>query len=261
MANDVVKGPYNDPSLLTPQAPIGAGDEPVYLTIRDAVAEAIRSGALVPNARLPSERDLAERHGVARMTARKALAMLEADGAIYSAGRRGYFVSPPRIRYDPASEVNLMRQLRNQGLMAENIYLDRQVFPATPWYAAHFEAPEGTELVLERSVVEVDGRRVLYEEDALLLAVLPGYLDEAYVSPMTQNLARNYDVHLRRKWSRARVANISSVASRHLGVATDTLGVSFTHVSVFQDRVAMVARTYWIADTLELDFFADSSTD
>lgn len=71
------------------------------------------------------------------MTARKALGTLESEGAIYSVDRQGYFVSPPRFRYNPASPANLMRQIREQGLLAENIYLGRQLLEATPWPQLH----------------------------------------------------------------------------------------------------------------------------
>lgn len=253
MTAETPTGPYRDPSLLMFQEPTEQDtDLPHYLTIRDALAEDIRSGRLAPGARLPSERELAARHEVARMTARKALGTLEAEGAIYSVFRQGYFVSPPRFRYDPSSPANLMRQIREQGLLAENIYLGRQLLEATPWYAAHFDVPAGTPLVLERGVVAIENRRVGYSEDCLLLDALPGYAERPYVSPMTQNLERNYGVYPRNKSVRMRVTNIGFVASRHLGVGNDALGLSFTFVSTFEARVVMVNRTFWLSDAVDL---------
>lgn len=253
MSADKPVGPYRDPSLLITQYPLEQdGEPPLYLSIRDALAEEIGGGGLSTGARLPSERDLAETHGVARMTARKALGLLESEGLIYSAGRRGYFVSPPRIRYDPASHVNLMRQVREQGLMAENLYLGRQLLEATPWYARHFEKPAGTPLVLERSVISVEDRKIAYSEDCLLLDALPGYAERPYVSPMTQNIQKNYGVFPQIRSLRMLVANISHVASRHLGVASDALGLSFEYVAEFNGEVVMVNRVFWLADSVEL---------
>ena len=253
MTADTPRGPYRDPSLLMFQSPTEQEtDLPHYLTIRDALAEDIRSGELAPGARLPSERELAARHDVARMTARKALGLLESEGAIYSVDRQGYFVSPPRLRYNPASPANLMRQIREQGLLAENIYLGRQLLEATPWYAAQFKAPVGTPLAMERSVVAIENRKVGYSEDCLLLDALPGYAERPYVSPMTQNLQRNYGVYPRTKSVRMRVTNIGFVASRHLGVGNDALGLSFTFVNTFEARVVMVNRTFWLSDAVDL---------
>lgn len=246
-------GPHCDPSLLTLQMPTEPDSNlPLYLTIRDILAEDVRSGRLTPGTRLPSERDIAEKHGVARMTARKALGVLESEGAIHSSDRRGYFVSRSRVRYNPLSPNNLMQQLRNQGLLTENIYLGRQFLEAEGWYASHFEVPNGTPLVLERSVVEIEGRRVVYSEDCLLLDAAPGYADRPYFSPMTQNLHKNYGVKPRQVSASMRVTNISFVAAKHLGVSTDTKSITITHVEQFEGRIVMADRSYWLSDAVDL---------
>ena len=253
MTTQMPIGPHRDPGRLTLQD-AADGEGPLYLTIRDALAEEIRTGQLAPGARLPSERELAARHGVARMTARKALGFLESEGSVYSADRRGYFVSPQRVVYNPVSDINMMRQLRLQGLLVENIYLGRQLLGATEWHASHFETSIGTPLALERCVVEIEGRRTIYSEDSLLLEAMPEYSDRPYVSPLTQNLQRNYGIRLRQKWARTRVTNISFVASKELKVSTDTPGLNFTHVQEAGGRVVMVSRTFWLSDAVDLVF-------
>ncbi len=44
--------------------------------------------------------------GITRMTIRQALFQLEAEGLIYRLNRRGWFVSPPRLRYDPTANLS-----------------------------------------------------------------------------------------------------------------------------------------------------------
>ncbi len=246
-------GPHRNPAVLTRQSPVASGEaQPTYLSIRDALAERIAAGDPGPNQKLPSERELADTYRVARMTARKALAMLEAEGTIFSADRRGYFVSPPRIPYDPGSPVNLMRQLRTQGLMTENIYLGRQLLGAGAWQARHFDSATGEPLALERSVVVVEGRRVVYTEDYLLLDALPGYAERPYVSPMTQNIKRNYDVHPSARSARIRVTVLSNVAAHHLEVSPNTPGLTMLFTQVFEGRVVMVNHCHWLSDAVEL---------
>jgi len=58
--------------------------------IRDALLESIRSGALPPGSRLPSERSLCEEFGVARTSVREAIQGLVSIGAIVRRANRPY---------------------------------------------------------------------------------------------------------------------------------------------------------------------------
>lgn len=60
---------------------------PVYLGVADDMAQTIKSELLRAGARLPSQKDLAERYGVSRHVIRKAMDLLERRGAL--AGRQG----------------------------------------------------------------------------------------------------------------------------------------------------------------------------
>ena len=59
---------------------------PLYLQVRDALAERIAAGAWRPGAALPKESDLAQAFGVGVATMRRALQTLEKEGVL---GRRG----------------------------------------------------------------------------------------------------------------------------------------------------------------------------
>jgi GntR family transcriptional regulator len=69
----------------------------LHRQVREAIANQITSGELVPGARLPSERDLQEQFGYARSVIRQALAWLVRDGWVMPAYPRGYYVVGPRI--------------------------------------------------------------------------------------------------------------------------------------------------------------------
>jgi GntR family transcriptional repressor for pyruvate dehydrogenase complex len=58
--------------------------------IRDALLESIRSGALLPGSRLPSERSLCEEFGVARTSVREAIQGLVSLGVITKRANRPY---------------------------------------------------------------------------------------------------------------------------------------------------------------------------
>ena len=91
------------------------GQTPIYMRLRDALAEQIKGELISPGQKLDSERRMAERLGVARMTVRQALLLLEGEGLIYREDRRGYFVSPKRLVSDPTNHKNIYRLFQDSG--------------------------------------------------------------------------------------------------------------------------------------------------
>jgi DNA-binding GntR family transcriptional regulator len=71
------------------------GPVPVYVQIADVIEEQIRSGDLAPGRRIPSETDIRQTFGVARETARRAVAVLRERGVVYTVPHRGTYVGSP----------------------------------------------------------------------------------------------------------------------------------------------------------------------
>jgi GntR family transcriptional regulator len=74
-------------------------DAPPFRQIADQLRRAIQRGDLEPGGRVPSEAELIEHYGVARMTVRQAVAELKAEGLVIAEHGRGVFVrSRPSVR-------------------------------------------------------------------------------------------------------------------------------------------------------------------
>lgn len=72
---------------------------PQYLQIADMLRRAIATGRIGPGEKLPSEAELIEHFGVARMTVRQALGELRGEGLVVAEHGRGVFVRPlPPVR-------------------------------------------------------------------------------------------------------------------------------------------------------------------
>jgi GntR family transcriptional regulator len=74
-------------------------DQPPFRQIAAMLRNAIELGKLSPGERLPSEADLIDHFGVARMTVRQAVQELRGEGLVISEHGRGTFVRPmPPVR-------------------------------------------------------------------------------------------------------------------------------------------------------------------
>jgi DNA-binding transcriptional regulator YhcF (GntR family) len=84
--------------------------EPAYRRIAERLRKAIADGRIAPGARMASERELAARHGVSLMTARRAMVDLQRMGLVTRRIGAGTFVAPAgggvrRLR-DPHEEFH-----------------------------------------------------------------------------------------------------------------------------------------------------------
>jgi GntR family transcriptional regulator len=94
--------------MIPPPVPIDHTDpRPPFRQIADDLREQILDGRLAKGDKLPSERELVERHGTAQATVRQALAVLRVEGLVIPHQGKGVFVrrAPTRVELDATSQI------------------------------------------------------------------------------------------------------------------------------------------------------------
>ncbi len=89
---------------------------PQYIQIADSLLDQIESGELAPGSRLPSERTLSELFDVNRLTLRRALSRLEAQGLIVRRHGKGNFIAEPKIERQTGRLVSFTSGMQRRGL-------------------------------------------------------------------------------------------------------------------------------------------------
>jgi GntR family transcriptional regulator len=100
-------------------------DRPPYRQIAELFRHAIASGQLAPGSKLASEAELGERYEVSRMTARRAIHELRAEGLVVAKVGRGVFVAEPRLVRRVASD-RFARRHRDAGKAAFTIEAEKE---------------------------------------------------------------------------------------------------------------------------------------
>lgn len=171
---------------------------PAYAQIEDRVAEAIAAGELKPGDRLPSERELATRLNVSRMTLRQALDSLARRGLVRrSVGRRGgTFVAEPKIERDLSAPAGLTQQLRRQGHRAGARVVSAGQIRAGRQAADALSIPEGA---LTHEIVRLrfsDGEPLALERSIFPAERFPGLLDGPLDGSLYEILEDRYATRL-----------------------------------------------------------------
>ena len=98
---------------------------PLYIQIAEGLLNWVESGRLAPGDRLPPERDLSQMLGVNRMTLRRALEMLEAQGLLARRQGAGTYIADRKIERQAGQLVSFTKRMREQGFTPGSVLAGR----------------------------------------------------------------------------------------------------------------------------------------
>ncbi|MDW6093073.1 UTRA domain-containing protein [Vibrio rhizosphaerae] len=228
--------------------------------IKDVIREQIRGGTISSRQKLPSERELCALFSTTRITVKDSLASLETEGLIYREERRGWFVSPPRIHYNPLSRSHFHQMISEQNRIAETHLIQVESRVASSEEAKLLARNEMTPLHIIRRLRLIDGRVVLYVENCLIAHWFPGILEEN----LTQSLTGLYREKYGYVTSRSRFDVISTAATpevaKALNIAAGQQVLKICRVNYKQDGAIIDCEfEYWRPDAVMITI--DSHTD
>ncbi|MFC5267644.1 GntR family transcriptional regulator [Kribbella qitaiheensis] len=172
--------PRNNPGDLAELPTELRSDRPKGDQIREILQTLTRN--LSAGTVLPSERVLAERFGVARMTVRQEVDRVVAEGLAARRPGGGTFVAEPR----PARMLtsSFSQDMRARGIVPGGKVLEHRIGTADEALAAELEEPVGTPVLHLVRLRTADGEPMAIERTFLSLSRYPG-LDELDLSEVS----------------------------------------------------------------------------
>ena len=151
--------------------------EPLYLQIQLALREQIRAGKFPPGAQIPSEPALATQYQVSRMTARKAVNRLVAQGLLIRRPGKGTYVAQDVLPYGLSTMLSFSGTLCARGYTVETHVLRQKIIPAPPDVLDALNLQPGGEALIVRRLRLVDGSP---------MAIHTAYLDPSIFAPLLE---------------------------------------------------------------------------
>ncbi len=105
--------------------------KPLYLQIYEELCGLLHTGKLKPGDRFPTELDLVECYGVARITVRRAIAEMVQEGRLVRQAGKGTFVATPKIERQLVDVSSFTERIRALGLEPSSQLLEAKTIPAT----------------------------------------------------------------------------------------------------------------------------------
>jgi GntR family transcriptional regulator len=183
--------------------------------------------ALPPGAALPSERELAERYGLARMTVRNEIERLTAEGLVYRLHGRGTFVAEPRVAQAGAFS-SFTEDMVARGLVPGSIVRSSEIVEADGFLAAALELAPGDSVFQLDRVRTADRRPMAVEQAYLPLARFPGIEAVDFSeSSLFQVLGERFGITLSAGQQRVVAVKIEGEEAEVLGVPAGDPGLHF----------------------------------
>ena len=199
-----------------------ATPSPRFRLIVDELRRDIAGGSLPAHAALPSERVVAELHGVSRMTARRALEAVEAEGLAYSEARKGRFVSPKRLKYDVSNMVSFAADTEASRAGLEIEMISCGTAKADTRLSTGLSVPMGEELHEYTRLFRIKGHAAFFETEYVIARRFPELLSHDLRQSTTKLLEQHYgtfahtgDIVIRMRALHADEARLLGLAPHH----------------------------------------------
>jgi GntR family transcriptional regulator len=233
----------------------GPNGAPLYLKLKRSIEEAVRRGVLLPGDALPSERDIAAKADISRVTVRKAVQDLVRDGLLVQRHGSGTFVARAveRVEQSLSLLTSFTEDMARRGKTLRSEWLDRGIYAPSP------EEMMVLGLSPQESVARVsrlriaDGTPLAIERAALPVMALP---DPTAVGSSLYAALEKTGSRPVRAIQRISAANLGAADARLLDLPTGTAGLHIERISYLASgKVVEFTRSIYRGDTY--DFVAE----
>lgn len=225
---------------------------PLYLQLEAVLREALTSDTWKAGEAMPPERELANKFGVSRLTLRKALERLEAQGLVQRRQGSGTYVAP-RLEQPLSTLTGFSEDMRARGLEPSLRWLKRGLFTASPEEVLALSLSPGEKVARLERVRSAQGEPMAVERAALPAHLLP---DPEQVKESLYTYLESKDLRPARALQRLRSVAASRQEAELLGIRPGEPVLYIERLSYLADgSVLEFTRSHYRGD--RYDFVAE----
>lgn len=228
---------------------------PLYLQLKRWIEDAITRGTINPGDALPSERDLAQRADVSRVTVRKAVQQLVQDGVLVQRHGSGTFVASQtqRVEQSLSQLTSFTEDMARRGMAVRAEWLDRGLYVASPEETIILGLAAGEQVARIARLRLTGDVPLAIERASLASTILP---DPVGIGDSLYKYLEKFGARPIRAIQRIRAANIAEEDAQLLQVAVGSAGLHIERTSYLATgRVIEFTRSIYRGDTY--DFVAE----
>lgn len=193
-------------------------NRPLYLQLRDALAERIAGGEWKPGSAIPNESDLAREFGVSAGTMRKALDLMESERLLTRRQGRGTFVND-QTSDELAARFSNLRALDGSRVCGEVMSADVSEGRANALECERLGLQADDDVYRIHRIRNHKGQVYLVEDVSLPAALFPGLAAKTGVADRIIVLAQEYGLLLGKAAERVSLGAAAPAVAQALNVS------------------------------------------
>lgn len=215
----------------------------LYADVKGQLKRAIEDGGWKPGFKLPSERELEERYACARMTVRRALQELQAEGLITRRHGSGTYVAD----LQPISNLLTIRDIRQEiaerGHKHHSVLLSRKVIRANAAIAEAMHVEPRARVFRCELVHFENGQPIQFEERFVNSELVPDFMSLS-LDEQTPSSYLFAQAPLTAAEQLVEAVNADELLAGHLQVAVGAALLKISRRTMSQGKVASLARLF-----------------
>lgn len=155
-------------------------DQPLYEQIKNAIDRRIETAEWPADFQVPSEEELAGEFGASRLTVRRALRELQADGVLIRIQGRGTFVIGPRMQCAVFNLPDITEEVASMGGLHSCRVITHAILGRDSPGRSMLQLP-GDETIFHSRLLHLeDGTPIQVEDRYVNASEAPGYLEQDF---------------------------------------------------------------------------------
>ncbi|NLQ61494.1 GntR family transcriptional regulator [Streptococcus mutans] len=224
---------------------------PAYIHIHDQIKKEIDEGLWKIGDRLPSERDLAERFEVSRMTLRQAITLLVEEGILERRVGSGTYIASSRVQEKMRGTTSFTEIVKSQGKTPSTKLISyRRVHPSEQEIKFLDIKPKSYIIRMER-VRYADDIPVVFEVTAIPEKIIKSFKKEAITKHFFKTLT-DHGFVIGKSQQTISASNANEMTADYLAISRGHAVLTLAQVSYFENGMPFeYVRSQYVGERFE----------
>ncbi len=211
----------------------------IYISLANQIKNRVNSDEFQLNQPLPSEKKLAEEYGVARMTIRRAIDRLIAEGMLERRHGSGCYIIDKEVTIENKGLNSLTEQITKTTKQLTSKVISFSIIPCPSSVAQRMKLTPGESVYYIIRIRYIDEYPVHYEESFLPVSLYPTLSVAHMENSKFQYIEEEMGLIIEGNYFTFKPLHVPETIAKHMGIAPGEMLIQISSISYSPDGKAL----------------------